>query len=152
MTLETIHASAVQIGQTGILILGASGAGKSALALDLIDQCHLRGVPASLIGDDRILLTQRSGQTFARPAPQLAGLIEVRGSGIHAIDHVHEAALHLAVRLVELPEAVRMPPEEAAEVLPGVFLPLLALPLGQSAVRAVLARLGRYGGVKNLVK
>jgi serine kinase of HPr protein (carbohydrate metabolism regulator) len=152
MTLETIHASAAQIGGCGILILGASGAGKSALALDLIDQCHLRGVQASLIGDDRILLTRRGGQTFASPAPQLAGLIEVRGSGIHAIDHVGEAPLHLAVRLVDMADAVRMPPQEAVEVLPGVFLPLLALPQGQSAVRAVLARLGRYGGVKNLVE
>lgn len=152
MTVETIHASAVQIGDIGILILGASGAGKSALALDLIDQCQLRGVHANLIGDDRIVLERRDGQIFASPAPALAGLIEVRGSGIHAMDHVPEAALNLAVRLVERTEALRMPPQEATEVLPDIFLPLLVLPQGQAAVRAVLARLGLYGGIKNHVK
>ena len=151
MTLEAIHASAVRIGETGILILGASGVGKSALALDLIDQCQLRGIAAGLIGDDRIVLARRNGQTFASPAPQLAGMIEVRGSGIHAIGHVAEAPLHLAVRLVPEKDAVRMPIEEPVEVLPGILLACLYLPQGQSAVRAVLARLGHYGGVKNRI-
>ena len=152
MTVETVHASAVEIDGKGILILGQSGAGKSALALDLIDQAGLRGVPAKLIGDDRIVLAARKGQTFASPAPQLAGLVEVRGSGIHQISHVEDAVLHLCVRLVQEDKGIRMPPEEAAEVLPGVFLPLLTLPRGQPAVRAVFARLGLYAGVKNLVK
>jgi HPr kinase/phosphorylase len=151
MTAETVHASAVRIGETGILILGASGAGKSALALDLVDQGQLRGIDSGVIGDDRIVLTQRDGQTFASPAPHLAGMIEVRGSGIHAIDHIAQAPLYLAVRLVDENEAVRMPPEEPVEVLPGILLPCLHLPQGQPAVRAVLARLGYYGGVKNLI-
>ncbi len=152
MTPETIHASAVQVGKTGILILGASGAGKSALALDLIDQCQLRGVPAVLIGDDRIALAVQDGVVIACPAPQLAGLIEVHGSGIHAIAHCPEAALHLAVRLVEPAQMLRMPLEVPQEVVPGIFLPLLCLPQGQNAVRAVLAHLGHYGGCGRLIK
>ena len=150
MTLETVHASAVQIDGKGILILGPSGAGKSALALDLIDQCQLRGIPAKLIGDDRIVLKGSSGHFFACPAPPLAGLIEVRGSGIHAIDHVPEALLHLSVLLVKEEDAIRMPPQEAVEILPGVFLPQLKVPRGQPAIRAVFSRLGLYGGVKTL--
>jgi serine kinase of HPr protein (carbohydrate metabolism regulator) len=152
MSADTIHASAVQVGDTGILILGGSGSGKSALALDLIDQCAVRGVPAKLIGDDRIVLLLKDRQAYASPAPQLGGLIEVRGSGIHAIEHLAEAPLHLAVRLVHVSDAVRMPPEDPVEAAPGVFLPLLTLPQGQSAVRAILARLGVYGGVKRLIK
>ena len=152
MTLETIHASAVRIGETGILILGASGAGKSSLALDLIDQCQLRGVPAVLIGDDRIVIAHTGGQVFASPVPQLAGLIEVRGSGIHAIAHLAEAAIDLAVRLVAPSETIRMPAELSDEVVPGVHLPLLCLPQGQPAVRAVLAHLGHYGGCERLLK
>lgn len=152
MRLETIHASAVQVGKTGILILGASGAGKSALALDLIDQCQLRGVPATLIGDDRIALTVQDGVVIASPAPQLAGLIEVRGSGVHVIAHLAKADIHLAVKLAQPSDAVRMVMEEPQEILPDVLLPLLCLPQGQPAVRAVLAYLGHYGGVERLIK
>jgi serine kinase of HPr protein (carbohydrate metabolism regulator) len=152
MTVRTIHASAVLAGGAGILILGPSGSGKSALALDLIDHCHLRGVPASLIGDDQIALTLKDGKPFASPASNLAGLIEVRGSGIHAVDHVPEARLHLAVRLAAIQDTERMPPEDPVEAVPGVFLPLLTLPQGHPALRAVLAHLGLYGGVKGLIK
>lgn len=152
MGAGTTHASAVVIDGTGILILGPSGAGKSALALDLVDQCQLRGIPAALIGDDRVVLTFENGSPFAGPAPELAGLIEVRGSGIHKIEHLDKAGLHLAVQLVEVEKSVRMPDPGRQEVLPGLFLPLLALPQGQAAVRAILAHLGHYGGVNSLPK
>ena len=152
MPTGTIHASAVVIDGAGILILGASGSGKSALALDLIDQCLLRGVPVSLIGDDRLVVSIEGGQPLASPAPNLVGLIEVRGSGIHQISHVEQAPLRLAVRLVPENQAVRMPESEPVEVLPGIKLPLLTLPRGQAAVRAVLSHLGHYGGVKSAAK
>jgi serine kinase of HPr protein (carbohydrate metabolism regulator) len=148
----TIHASALVIEDTGILILGPSGAGKSALALDLIDQCQRRSVKAALIGDDRIILGQSNGTPFGQAAPQLEGLIEVRGSGIHKINHVAKAPLHLAVRLVQESDAVRMPDRKAQEIAPGIFLPMLLLPQGQAAVRAILAHLGHYGGVESSEK
>lgn len=152
MSNDTVHASALVIGGIGILILGPSGAGKSALALDLIDQCLLRGIPAMMIGDDRLVVSLENGLPVASPAANLAGLIEVRGSGIHKIAHVDRAALHLAVRLVREQQAVRMPETVAVEVLPGIKLPLLALPEGHAAVRAVLSHLGHYGGVESAVK
>jgi serine kinase of HPr protein (carbohydrate metabolism regulator) len=152
MPSQTIHASAVVFDDTGILILGPSGAGKSALALDLIDQGLLRGIPACLIGDDRLVITKSCEHLLAGPAANLAGLIEVRGSGIHRISHMEQAPLHLAVRLVPENEALRMPEAKPAEVLPGVKLPLLMLPQGHAASRAVLAHLGHYGGVKSAGK
>lgn len=152
MTTQTVHASAVVIGGTGILILGPSGAGKSSLALDLIDQCMLRKIPAALIGDDRLVLSQKDGQPMASPAATIAGLIEVRGSGIHHISHLDEARIDLAVRLLGEKQAVRMPDTQPVEVLEGFKLPVLDLPQGHAAVRAVLAHLGHYGGVKSLLK
>ena len=134
------------------LILGPSGAGKSALALDLIDQCQLRSVSAALIGDDRIILSHSAGRPFAEAAPNLEGLIEVRGSGIHKMGHVGRAPLHLAVQLVDGRAAVRMPDLNPQEVAPGIFLPLLLLTPGHAAVRAVLAHLGHYGGVESIEK
>ncbi|RWH23488.1 MAG: HPr kinase/phosphorylase, partial [Mesorhizobium sp.] len=36
---ENIHATAILIGDRGVLITGPSGAGKTTLALTLIDHC-----------------------------------------------------------------------------------------------------------------
>ena len=54
MTGEHLHASAVKLHAGGVLLLGASGSGKSSLALHLID--HYGG---QLIADDRVCLTVR---------------------------------------------------------------------------------------------
>jgi len=40
---QTLHASAIVIGDSGILIRGPSGAGKSSLATLLLAQARLRG-------------------------------------------------------------------------------------------------------------
>ena len=148
---ENVHASAVVVNGRGILILGKSGSGKSELALDLIDQCILRGVPAMLVGDDQLFVEVAGDAVIARVPDTIAGLIEVRGSGIHEIDCVKSAKIDLCVRLVESERALRMPKVEPQEVLPGIFLPCLELPKGSySALRTVLARLGLYGGLKGL--
>ena len=69
-------ATAVAIGGRALLIEGPPGSGKSSLALALID----RG--ATLIGDDGIALTERTGELWALPAPATCGLIELRNVGI----------------------------------------------------------------------
>ena len=47
---DTIHASAVALGPVGLLIMGASGSGKSSLALELM----ARG--AKLVADDQVVV------------------------------------------------------------------------------------------------
>ena len=144
----TVHATALVVDGTGILISGHSGSGKSELALDLIDQCRLRGISANLVGDDRLYLDVRPEGIHARVPDTIAGLIEVRGSGIHRIDFVAEARMDFAVRLVEPAIAVRMPDPVPVEVFEGIMLPCLDLPLRSfAAVRVVLSRLGHYGGI-----
>lgn len=144
----TIHGTALIADGTGILILGASGSGKSELALDLIDQCRMRGKPAMLIGDDRLFVEKRPDGIYASVPETIAGLVEVRGSGVHQIDHQPEGRIDFAVRLAEPEKALRMAENAPVEVLPGIVLPCLDLPQrGFSATRAVLARLGLYGGV-----
>ena len=82
MAAETpsVHASAVLAGARAVLIRGPAGAGKSQLALALIqaaDTGLLRF--ARLIGDDRLHLEVHHGRLLVRPAAALAGLIEIRG-------------------------------------------------------------------------
>lgn len=84
-----------------MVIEGASGAGKSDLALRLID----RG--AVLIADDRTRLT-RDGDRLVAHAPAFhAGRIELRGLGIADTAHVASAPVALVVRLGD--EDQRMP-------------------------------------------
>jgi HPr kinase/phosphorylase len=76
------HASAVVLRETGVLLRGDSGAGKSAMSLELIAEACGKGEFASLVGDDRIALENRNGRLIARPHSAIKGSIEVRGAGI----------------------------------------------------------------------
>ena len=106
----SIHASAVLVGNRAVLIRGPSGSGKSRLAFDLILAGRSGQIaPAILIGDDRVHLGARAGQLIVRPAPALAGLIEIRGLGIRRCDFAHEAAVGLLVDLAA-EDAERLPP------------------------------------------
>jgi HPr kinase/phosphorylase len=97
-----LHASCVAIAGRGILILGASGSGKSHLALGLIS----RG--ASLVADDRVELLRRGPALVARAPFAIAGLIEARGLGILRAPAMPEAPVALAVDL-DRPATARMP-------------------------------------------
>jgi HPr kinase/phosphorylase len=97
-----VHGAAVAFAGRGVLILGASGAGKSGLALALI------GRGATLVADDRVVLTRRGGALIVRAPEALAGLIEARGVGILRVPAVPEVPLALAVDLDHAP-AARMP-------------------------------------------
>ncbi len=122
---RSIHASCVAIGDQGVLIRGASGAGKSTFALRLILDAP-RVLPlAELVADDRVLLKVETNGLIARPAPQLEGLIEVRGLGIRRLPHRPSVALSCVVDLgADSPgaavEAPRMPaPDELETLLEG---------------------------------
>ena len=63
----------------GVLIEGASGAGKSDLSLRLLE----RGW--SLVADDRCLVWTCNGRVYGRAADALKGLIEARGLGVEPV-------------------------------------------------------------------
>lgn len=135
---ETLHATTVSIRGRGVLIEGASGAGKSDLALRLID----RG--AVLVSDDYSFVQRRERQVFASPPATIAGKIEVRSIGIIDIAHLDEAPVALIVALGE--PAARLPERGQGRIILGVAVPLLALD-GREASAAIkvelaLARVG----------
>ena len=134
-----IHASCVAIGGKGVLLLGDSGAGKSALALRLIDG------GAKLVADDRCDLFSRAGKLQARAPASIAGLMEMRGIGIVAMPHAKDAPVMLAVRLGKnrqrLPKPVfYVPPAPLNSLAP---VPLIVVNGGDAAagarIRAALA-------------
>jgi HPr kinase/phosphorylase len=136
----SVHASAVMVGDRAVLIRGPSGSGKSRLAFDLI-LCGRSGQlpPAILVGDDRVHLATVGGQLLVRPAPALAGLIEIRGLGIRRCDHVEQAIVGLIVDLAA-PDAARLPVQEALHTsVEGVILPRIPVASTLSPLQMVIA-------------
>jgi HPr kinase/phosphorylase len=129
----SIHASAVKVGDVAVLIRGPSGAGKSRLAFDLILAGRAGQIPpAILVGDDRVHLDTRGKEVWVRPAPALAGLIEIYGLGIRRCDFVSEAKVGLVVDLMA-EDATRLPASESLSVqLNGVELPRIPVGAGFS--------------------
>jgi serine kinase of HPr protein (carbohydrate metabolism regulator) len=136
----TVHASAVLVGARAVLIRGASGSGKSRLALELIEAARAGTLRfARLIGDDRVHVWPAHGRLLVRPAEALAGLIEVRGLGIRRLPHEAAAVVGLVVDL-DAADAERLPPSAAQHaVIAGINLPRLAVAAGQEALPTVLA-------------
>ena len=145
-----IHASCVAIAGKGILILGASGAGKSDLALRLIDDGAREDV--RLVADDRCELFVRAGKLCARAPASIAGLLELRGIDIVAQPHARSASVAMAVRLhpgtqARLPKpAFYAPP---APLNPRGKVPLImvnaAAPSAPARIRAALAAFSTGG-------
>jgi len=89
----------VVLGESGVLIRGASGAGKSSLAMALTDAWTLRGKFARLVGDDRVACEILNGHAVISPHPAVAGLTEWRGLGLLSREFEARAVLKLIVDL-----------------------------------------------------
>ena len=105
-----VHATTLDIAGLGVLILGASGAGKSDLALRLIADGAL------LVADDQTVVEARGLELWASAPAPIAGLIEARGVGI--VPSAIKRATRLALA-VELATAQERMPERRSWSLPG---------------------------------
>jgi HPr kinase/phosphorylase len=143
----SVHASAVRVGDRAVLIRGPSGSGKSRLAFDLIFAGRAGQLPpAILVGDDRVHLDTVGGELRVRPAPELAGLIEIRGLGIRRCDFVTEAVVGLVVDLAA-GDSSRLPPPEALAIrLNGVLLPRIPVGAGHAPLPLIAAALTTTDG------
>ena len=107
-----IHGTTVALGSHGILLRGASGAGKSDLALRFIaDQGRFPcpKVSRRLVSDDQTLLTRDGDRLMASSPAAIEGMLEVRGVGIVRVPKSDAVAVSLVVDLVDTSEIERMP-------------------------------------------
>ncbi len=118
MTTEsTLHGTCVAYGQSGLLIIGTSGSGKSALALALM------GMDATLVADDRVTVTNRDGVLIGRCPPAIKGMIEARGIGLLAAKTQPTTLITCVVDLDQI-EPDRLPPNRSLTIL-GVEVDLV---------------------------
>ncbi len=140
---RNIHATAVILDGRGILIMGPSGAGKTDLAIRLID------AGGALVADDRVLVRLEDGRAVARAPGEIAGKMEVRGFGIIDLPHEVEAAIDLIVDLKPRRDIERMP-EPATRDVEGVSVPVIDLDGFEASavakVKLILKGLGRANG------
>ena len=126
--------------ESGVLILGPSGSGKSVLALALMARATSAGAFCALIGDDRIFVRQAGDRLIAWGAANMAGVIERRMAGLVAVPHEPTAIVRLAVELCERGRRwPRMPDDDDGLVVGEVALPRLALDSGLGVCDQALA-------------
>ena len=82
---KVIHASCVALGRSAVLLVGPSGSGKSALALELM------ALGAELVADDRTVLSLHDTGLIASCPASIRGRIDARGVGLLAADTVARA-------------------------------------------------------------
>ena len=129
MNTVQLHASAVMVSGRALLIRGASGKGKSALALQLI------ALGARLIADDQVVLSRR-GDTVVLSKPEgLPALIEARGIGLLHAPRAQAGVLHAIVDL-DVEQTERLPEPQVEKVLgvPVNVIPAVAAQHFPSAI------------------
>ncbi len=135
---ETIHASTVAIDRRAVMITGASGSGKSDLALRLLD----RGF--TLVSDDQTIVRRSEERLIASAPPTISGKLEIRGVGIVAMDHVDDVPVALLVELTS--DIQRLPDENRERPILGIPLPLISVDaMTASAASKVALALDRLG-------
>ena len=131
--MEILHASCVAHQGRAVLILGASGSGKSALALQLM------ALGADLVADDRTELRLVRDQIMADVPVAISGLIEARGVGILKAKPAGATPVTMVIDM-NRKEHSRLP-EPQSTVLLGQSLPLLAAVAAPHFPAAVLQML-----------
>lgn len=117
---EQVHATTVEMSGVAVLLRGRSGAGKSDLALRLID------AGARLVADDLTVLARRGGALWAAAPVVISGRIEVRGLGIVPVPTSAGARVALVADLVAAEEVERLPEPAAVRFL-GFAVPRIVL-------------------------
>jgi len=124
---ETLHATSIVVGQTGVLFLGPSGSGKSSVAFACLNSAAGRGWNAALVADDRTILTTKAGRCIASCPEPIQGILELRGTGIIALPRLNRAVVHLVVALGEPTAQTRLPPDDETFSCNATEMPLMRL-------------------------
>jgi HPr kinase/phosphorylase len=139
----TLHGVFMEVMGTGVLITGASGIGKSELALELLTRGH------RLIADDAIEYARIAPDILNGTCPEmLQDFLEVRGLGVLNVRAMfgasaikHDRYLRLVILLQEMHSVTgmdRLQGSRRTRTLLGVEIPEITLPVGPGRNLSVL--------------
>lgn len=117
--MTRLHATCVSRFGRGVLLRGASGAGKSSLALQLIGRGWM------LVADDQVELVATDTALLARAPDKLRGWLEIYGLGLCPMPALMQTRIDLIVDLVDAP--VERLPVAPADNLMGHMVSKLIL-------------------------
>jgi serine kinase of HPr protein (carbohydrate metabolism regulator) len=124
---ERVYGTCVALGGEAAILKGASGSGKSDLALRFVLGTPVELGPA-LVADDQIDVEAKDGRLIASAPATIGGQIEVRGVGIVGLTRCEQARVRLIVQLVDSDDIPRLPPSPLpTETICGIALPVLSL-------------------------
>jgi len=115
--LTAEHASAVSRDGRAVLILGASGAGKSRLALQLL------AFGADFLADDAVMISATAEGVMLSCPNNIKGMIEARGVGLLTVTAIEKAKLAFVVDLDKTADT-RLPDPQYATYF-GAEFPLI---------------------------
>ena len=134
-----LHAVLVQVFDTGVLIVGESGIGKSECALDLVARGH------RLIADDAVEIYETPNGISGR-APELTrDLLEIRGLGILRVTEIFgqeafcdASGIDVCIELRKRVEAEPLQDAISQHEVAGVPVPKFTLPVSPGRNLATL--------------
>lgn len=164
----TVHGVYMEVMGMGVLITGASGIGKSELALELLSRNH------RLIADDAVEFVRVGPDVIVGQCPTLlSDFLEVRGLGILDIRLMfgetavrHKKKLHLIVRLesmqrMKMSKIDRLQSKQQTRSIMDVDIPEVALFVGpgrnlavlvETATRAYILRMWGFDPLEEFMK
>lgn len=140
----SLHGVFMDVLGIGVLITGDSGVGKSELGIELISRGH------GLVADDVVEISRLSSDVLEGRCPDLLkDFIEVRGLGLLNIRTIFgetacrrkmklKLIVHLHKTQIGVPEAARLPLDAQTDVILGVPVRKVAIPVTAGRNLAVL--------------
>lgn len=132
--MNSVHGTAVARDGRGVMIIGATGTGKSSLAMELM------AYGADLVADDALNLSSVGEGVLLTCPENIRGIIEARGIGLLSVKSIDQARLAFVVHMDKNAQQ-RLPAPESMSVL-GVEFPLISGKDFQNLAAAVWCLLG----------
>lgn len=140
--MQNYHCSVLQINETGLLIQGPSGFGKTSLMLGLLDFYASKSKAVHLVCDDQALLRVEGDSIIAEAPTAIEGKVELYGYGIVVYPFKKRSKIDLVVNIVDQSNLERMP-EPMSTIIMGVEISSFNVPKQHEAqsIRIINAKL-----------